>query len=249
MTKNELKDIIKECIIEIRKEELYSYDESVVDDIKKKVQNTKELRVQWKAVADKFVKHVWIKRYINEKQKEQLLKHYQNLTDENVSYNKYKSSFNFIAKFMGLPHDKIIIEDLKFVKDNKDKEQEIVSLRYSKGLAKVTIPEGIRLIHVSPASDIKELNPAFRSKLKGRFMYPSKRCFFTVAKDIQANHAGLEGKKLSRYTPKSEIRTAYIDPTYADFGSGSVYIETDVPIPVINFDNMMRNIVNKFKRG
>ena len=87
-------------------------NEKFTDDIKKKITDTKNLKEQWKKVADKFVKHKWIYRYIDEQQKEQLLKHYTNLIDEKVSYGKYKYSFNFIAKFMGLPNDKIIIENL-----------------------------------------------------------------------------------------------------------------------------------------
>lgn len=217
-------------------------NENVIDNVKKKITDTKELKEQWKKVADGFVKHKWIYRYIDEKQKEQLLKHYANLTSENVSYSKYKNSFNFIARFMGLPHDKIIIENMMFTKDKKDKEQEIVALKYSKGLAKVTIPEGVRLIHVSPADNIKDLIPSFKSKVVGKYMYPTRRCFFTVAKDIKPTKAGLEHQKLTRYTPKQEIRTAYIDPTYADFGSGSVYVETDAPIPVENYQKKLLDI-------
>ena len=58
--------------------------------------------------------------------------------------------------------------------------------------------------------NIKELNPSFRSKLTGRFLYPSKRCFFTVAKQIKPKQAALEKTKTTRYTPSSEIKTAYI---------------------------------------
>jgi hypothetical protein len=217
-------------------------NEKLLEDIKKKVIDTKTLKEQWKKVADKFVKHKWIYRYINEQQKEQLLKHYANLTDEKVSYSKYKYSFNFIAKFMGLPHDRIIIENLTFEKDKKDKEQEVVALKYSKGLAKVIIPEGVRLIHITPVKDITNLNPSFRSKVKGKYMYPTKRCFFSIAKDIRPNQAGLEGQKLIKYTPKSDIHYAYIDPTYADFRDACVYIETESPIPVENYNRKLLDI-------
>ena len=220
-------------------------ENKVTDAIGSKIKNNKELKDQWKAVADKFVKHKWIYRYINDKQKEQLEKHYAVLCDEKTPYSKYKRSFNAIAKFMGLSNDNIILETITFEKDKEDKDQWKVSVRYSKGRVKVNIPDGVRLIHVSPADNIKELNPSFRSKLTGRFLYPSKRCFFTVAKQIKPKQAALEKTKVTRYTPSSEIKTAYIDPTYSDFGSGSVYIETDSPIPVENFDTMMQRF---FKR-
>lgn len=216
-----------------------------LDDLKKSYENVKDLKDQWKAVSDLFVKHKWIYRYIDDKQKESLEKHYANLTDDNVSYSTYKRSFKYIAKFMGLPDDKIIIENILFKKDKKDKDQWEISIKYSKGLAKVKIPEGVSLIHISPVSNIGELIPSFRSKVKGKYMYPSKRIFFTVVKNIQKNQAGLEGKKTFRYTPKHNYEYAYIDPTYADFSSGSIYIETDAPIPVMNIENKLYNL---FKR-
>lgn len=222
------------------------FDEAnFLNDVKKKITDTKALRDQWKKVTDKFVKHKWIYRYINDAQKQQLEKHYAILCDEKTSYSKYKQSFKFIAKFMGLPDDTIIIENMIFNKDKEDKDQWELSLKYSKGLVKVTIPEGVRLIHVSPVAGIRELIPSFRSKTKGKYMYPSKRVFFTVAKDIKPTQAGLEGQKTSRYTPKEEIRTAYIDPTYADFASGAVYVDTEQNIPVETLETKWEKLFKK----
>ena len=213
-----------------------AFNEGIIDNIKTNMKNTKELKDQWKAVADKFVKHKWIYRYINDKQKEQLEKHYAVLTDEKTNYSSYKKSFKFICNFIGIPSDIVIIENMTFNKDKTDKEQWEVSIKYSKGLTKVTIPDGVRLIHVSPVEGITQLIPSFRSKVKGKYMYPNKRVFFTIAKDIKPTQAGLEGKKTFRYTPKENIKYAYIDPTYSDFGSGAVYIESDNPIPVETFE-------------
>lgn len=237
--------ILDEC----NNTELDTLEEGVVGDIARKIANTEELKAQWKQVADKFVKHKWIYRYIDAKQKEQLEKHYANLTNEEVSYKDYKKSFKYIANFMGVPADKIIIENMIFSKDKKDKEQDIVAIKYSKGLAKVIIPDGVKLIHVSPVENIKELIPSFRSKVKGKYMYPTKRCFFTVAKDINPKKAGLEKKKTYRYTPKNQIKTAYIDPTYADFGNGSVYVELDNGnIPVENYDKKLEKLLKAKKK-
>lgn len=133
---------------------------------------------------------------------------------------------------MGLPDNSVIIENLVFNKNSDDKDQWQIAVKYSKGLVKVQIPEGVHLIHVSPVPGIKELVPTYRSKTKGKYLYPSKRVFFTVAKDIKKNQAGLEGQKSNRYTPKSEIRNVYIDPTYSEFSTGAVYVDTESPIPV-----------------
>lgn len=223
--------------------------ESIVDDVKNSIINTKDLWDQWRKAASSFVKHKWIYRYITEEQKEQLEKHYANLCNEDTNYSTYKRSFNFICKFMGLPNDRVIIENMAFAKDKEDKDQWELALKYSKGLIKVKIPEGIRLIHVSPVAGISELIPAFRSKTKGKYMYPNKRVFFTVARDIKAKQAGLEGKKTSRYTPKEKFTTAYIDPTYSDFSSGAIYIETERPIPVESYEKKLDSLFKKNSGG
>lgn len=238
--------------LQIEEQSMIFEDVKFLDDIKKKMSNVSDLKDQWKKVADKFVKHKWIYRYINDKQKESLEKWYSCLTDDDVSYGDYKKAFRYICNFMGLPYKTVIIENMIIVKDKEDKDQWELSLKYSKGLAKVTIPDGVHLIHVTPVRGINELIPSFRSKTKGKYMYPSKRVFFTVGKDIKPTQAGLEGQKTCRYTPKEEIKTAYIDPTYADFSSGAVYVETDKPIPIDTYDRVMekvfKSIQNKFKK-
>ena len=225
-------------------------DEGTIDTIKQKLTTEKELRDQWSKVAKSFVKHHWITRHINEKQREMLDKYYKMLTDDETSYQDYQKGFRAICKFMGINHKEVIIEHLLFQHDSKDPDQPIVALNYSKGLAKVTLPEGIRLVHISPVDNIKALEPSFRSKVKGKYMYPSKRVFFTIKKDINPVKAGLKGTKTYRYTPTADIRTAYIDPTYADYGSGFVYVETDKSIPVQKWDRLMDkvfSILNKKK--
>ena len=81
--------------------------------------------------------------------------------------------------------------------NNKDSERTKLSVKYSKGLVKVHIPEDVYLVHVSPVKGIKELIPSFRSKVKGKYMYPSKRVFFTVKGEISKNQAGLEGQQVN----------------------------------------------------
>lgn len=219
-----------------------------VSDIAKKITTEAELRKQWNEVAKKFVKHHWITRHINESQRAMLDKYYKMLTDDDTSYQDYQKGFRAICKFMGLNYKEVIIEHLLFQHDSKDPDQPIVALNYSRGLAKVTLPEGIRLVHISPADNIQALQPSFRSKVKGKYMYPSKRIFFTIKKDINPTKAGIQHTKTYRYTPTAEIKTAYIDPTYADYGSGFVYVETNSPIPVQKWDRLMDKIFAKFNK-
>lgn len=219
----------------------------VYNDIKNNIANINELKKQWRAIAGKFVKHKWIYRYINKEQKEMLDKYYKMLTDEDTSYGEYTRAFKFICRFMGLDSKQVIIENLVFENDKKDKDQMTVAVKYSKGFAKVIIPNGVKLTHVSPADNITELIPSFRSKVKGKYMYPSKRVFFTVKGDIKPTKAGLEKTKTTRYTPVKPFTVAYIDPTYPDYADGSVYIETKSPIPVEKWEKAMDKLFNKFK--
>lgn len=224
------------------------YNESTIDDIKKTVINVSDLWKQWQKYTKTFVKHKWIYRYVTEKQKEAIKKHYDVLCNEKTNYSTYKRSFAAVCKFFGLPNNTIILENIVFKKDSQDKDQDIVAVRYSKGVAKVIIPDGIRLIHSTPV-DITELKPAFRSKTVGKYMYPTKRVFFTCIKAIEANKAGLEGKKTNKYTPKTPIKVAYIDPTYTDFSSNSVYVETETPIPVENYKTLMERLSSTVKQA
>ena len=219
-------------------------EEGIKDDIGQAVSNIIELKKQWQKKADTFVTHKWIDRYINEKQKAMLDKYYDDLTREDVSYGDYKKAFNFICKFMGLPSKAVIIENLVFNKDKTDKEQMKVAVRYSKGLFKVKIPKSVMLIHVSPADNIQELIPSFRSKTKGKYMYPSKRVFFTVLKAVSGFKGGNENTKTTKYTTKETYTEAWIDPTYNTFMDNAVYIETDKPIPVMKLKNKLSNLFN-----
>ena len=127
----------------------------LLDDAKNTVDNIKDLYDQWKKTTDKFVNKKWIYRYTDEKQRDALKKHWDNLVDPNVYYSVYKRSFKAICKFMGLPHDEVILEWIRFTKDEVDKGQLKVSVRYSRGKVKVKIPKGVRLIHVSPVAGIR----------------------------------------------------------------------------------------------
>lgn len=224
-----------------------NYNEAAIDNLKRDFTNVADLWKQWSKYTKSFVKHKWIYRYVDEKQKAQLQKHYEVLCNEKTNYSTYKRSFAAICKFVGIPSNTVIIENVVFKKDTKDKDQEIIAVRYSKGLVKVMIPEGIRLIHTSPAT-MSEMIPSFRSKTVGKYMYPTKRCFFTCIKAISTKKAGLEGETLKKYTPKQKITTAYIDPSYTDFASNSVYVETDSPIPVENYRSTMEKIGDDIKK-
>ena len=220
--------------------------ENMLKDMQKNVIDAKDLWEQWKASAD-FVNKKWIYRYTDEKQKAALQKHWDKLTGEKTSYSIYKRSYQAVCKFMGLDPEKTILEWIRFDIDKVDKEQWKISVRYSKGRVKVKIPKGIRLIHVSPVQGLTELTPTFRSRSFGKYMWYTKRVFFSIGKEMSSFKANTQGVKRYKYTTKEDIEYAYIDPTYSSFSDRAVYIETDKPIPVELCESRMNRMMNVFK--
>lgn len=200
----------------------------------------KQIKNYWNELASKFT-HKWAGKLISKEEKDKLDDAYTVLKKDGVGFPEYKKNFSKIAKFMNLSTDDIILENVVFSKDEESGKDKI-AVRYSKGRQQVIIPNGTCLLHVSPVKDIKELKPAFRSKTKGKYMYPSSRIFFTLGKEIKPTQAGLENKSTFKYTPLDTIRTAYIDPTYTDYNTGAVYVETSFPIKVVSYEQKMKSI-------
>lgn len=200
-------------------------------DVGKKIQHTTDLKAvkkAWNIAAKKF-DHKSMKKKINVIQRKKLNDAYE-IMKKTTQYSEYKPKFDEVCKFFGLTPDHVIIEHLHIGKDT-------AKIDYSAGVQKVVIPAGTRLIHVSPVNDITALKPTFKSKVSGAYMYSSNRCFFTLAKDIPANKAGLEGQTVTKYTPVETIRTAYIDQACTSYGMGAVYVDSNYPIKVRPFSN------------
>lgn len=260
-------------LMELNDLDLDSIDETVADMIPgsqgvKTVANhlddIKDLRNQWDKVADKFVMHKWINRFIkDEKEEAELHKYYDIIceegnTDSGAKYTQYKKAFKYFCDYFGLPVDATIIEWFTFDYDKEDKQQKKLSIRYSRGIAKIRVPDDMILYHSSPAKGITQLIPSYKSKTKGKFLYPDKRVFFTVQKNINPFKFGMgkhkylpikdKDTKLYKYTPAKPIGTVYIDPTYSlrgEQGLRSVYVKTESPINVKDITNAKKNIVGK----
>lgn len=198
---------------------------------KQNIANAKDLKNQWKKLADNFITHKWIERYINQQQKDMLMKYHTILCEDDVTWSNYRKAFVQICKFMGLPNKGIVIEWIEF--QNKGKEGDVIAVRYSKGIAKVNIPVGIKLTHQSPIDNLKELIPSFKSKTKGKFFYDSPRIYFSIHKKLNPFKFGIDKHaKLAIYQTKEDIYSAYIDPTYILFRDRSVFVETNNSIKV-----------------
>lgn len=241
-------------------EDLIAFDEGKIDDIKQNVDNIIELRKQWQRMADHFVMHKWITVYIKDEATDKKIHEaFDRMCSDDIKYSEYKKCYKYFCTLAGIPDKGTIIEWITFGKDKTDKDQDVVNIKYSKGLHIINIPEGMILYHSSPAKGIKELIPTFKSKTKGKYFYPSNRVFFTIQKDINPYKFGLgKGKiintgsttKLWKYTPKKRYQEVYMDPTYSlkgEIGLRSVYVETDKPIPVIDITNMQSDAFGNVK--
>lgn len=204
---------------EISNDDCERMSESVISDVKELL----SVRKEWTTQAKKIT-HETKTRFITEDERDFLKKHYDIIKSDN-SFIVYKKSFDYLCKFFGLAPDETIIEHLYIGKEE-------VKIKYSSGRHKIIIPTNVTLLHVSPVDNIKELEPSFKSKTSGKYMYSSNRVFFTLGRSIPSKKAGLENKKTYQYTPVENIRVAYIDQSYTDYKTGAVYVETPFPIKV-----------------
>ena len=223
--------------------------------LKNDLDNIKDLRNQWKRMSDKFVMHKWIIRYIKDDAENKKIHQMFELMSTTENYSEYQKCYKYFCNIAGIPTKGTIIEWITFGKDKTDKTQDVINIKYSKGLHIINIPEGMMLYHSSPAKGIDKLIPSFRSKSKGKYFYPTNRVFFTIQKDINPYKFGLgKGKfintgstvSLYKYTPKKTYSEVYMDPTYSlkgEIGLRSVYVETNSPIPVIDITNQKQGLL------
>lgn len=225
-------------------EEENVFEESLKDTIKdtsQKIKDTigsksraneglKQIKETWEKLNKKIsafaTKH---KAPKTESEREDLKEKYDIIANE-TKYSAYKKAYNWICNFFEIPSNEVVI-------NNIDTNSDEVKCEYSVSKAKkVIVPNGTKLLHVSPVEGITELKPSFRSKVKYRFLYPTNRVYFTLGKEISTKKSGLENKKLFKYTPKENIKTVFIDPVCPDFNTGAIFVETSLPIPVEDFD-------------
>ena len=218
---------------------VYESIRAKIGEIIRKRVDLKAIKDRWNEMASKFG-HSTTTKKITPTEKKDLSNSYDVCKKENVSYKDYKKAFSKLASSVGLPNSDVILEFIEFKKD--DSNNDTISVRYSKGKQQVIVPAGTLLLHVSPVKGITELKPSFRSRVVGKYMYPTPRCYFTLGKEIKASKAGLEKTKTYKYTPSNLIKTAYIDPACTQYSLGAVFVETSFPIKVVDYDKKMKKM-------
>lgn len=219
---------------ESTKEAIHNVSSSIKETlgtISRKIGGKKDFKKKWQSNSN-LIKHKVREVNHDEMKKgdlDELKKHYKTVSDTS-NYHKYLGSFKWICKFFGISNnatiDHLWFKDDSVVLDYNDSDPK-----------KIILPADSELVHISPNENIKELEPTFKSKTKGKYMYPKKRVFFTIGKKTASKrNTGLEGQKTFKYHPKENIKTAFIDPSYPEFKKGYVYVDTSFPIPVERVD-------------
>jgi len=207
--------------------------------------NLELLKRQWLKDKNKFIQHKLIYKHLSPSQEKRCAEWVECINNPNCTYSDHKKVFALIAGFFGLSVKDLILEHVTIEPSPTDKDAKVLRCIYSQAYKRIEIPKGVSLIHISTVKDIHELVPSFKSKLTGHYLYPTKRCFFTVMKDVEPNKCGIEYKATYRYRPTEFIQYAYIDPSMSKWDMRSIYVPTDKPIPV----ELYETFLNKIYRG
>lgn len=182
---------------------------------------------------------------LNRKDSEQI-KGLWEIVTKTDHFSVYKSAFQKLLSFFGIHDSSVVIN--KMTSDGKTEDSDLYTIQTHHGKRKIIIPNGTLLIHTSPANNIAELKPTFRSRTIGRFLYPDQRVYFSLGKPISSSKAGLEKQTTFKYTPKETVQTAYIDPAAPNFSTRAVYLTTSTSIPVISLEKKSEEINNRTHR-
>ena len=208
-----------------------------IGKVSRKKNDNEYLKNIWKNLSSK-ISHKTVKKELKDKEYNILTSNFE-ILKTSKEYGKYKKAYETICKMFNLVPSETTIRNISF--DEKDGKH-YVTIQYHVGKKKILIPNGTQLIHTSKESNIKELKPTFCSKKRGYYMWPTRRVYFTLGKKINENLVGIKGNNSTayHYTPKENIRTAYIDAELPDYNMGAVFVDTQFPISVRNIDKQSK---------
>ena len=147
-------------------------------------------------------------------------------------YDEYKKAFNRFCYYCNIAPRGVILRKYELKKGEKENKNSIV-VEYVNNTKKITLPEGIKLFHMSKVPNIKELIPVFRGKSERGYLYDKPRIYFTIRKNMPKFLADYKPtQKMNMYLCKQDIKQVYVDPLVWNYAQGAVYIEINKPVPV-----------------
>ena len=190
---------------------------------------------------DKFKKKVWVdnanKISRTEKSVEvsdkdfSIMKNIFDTMKTATDFRTYQKAFKSMCSRLHIDPNSTI--NGIFFKKGEGPDKNRIHFNASGKSRKIIIPNGSLLMHTTKTPGIKALNPSFRSRVSGRFLYPEQRVYFTIGKPIDPKKAGLEKSTVNRYTTKETFSTAWIDPEASNYSDGAIFIKSTTPIPVV----------------
>lgn len=217
---------------------------TTVGKVSRHMEHEKDFRNMWKDLAHR-ISHKVIKKEVKTKDYQTLHNSY-NIMKSSRDYSTYKKAYETICKFFNLKAPETSIKYIKFDEVVGKKNTWTVELSYNSGRRQVMIPNGSMLIYTSSKSGIKELEPTFCSKKAGYFMWPTKRVYFSLARNSMGKDISIsKNTKKFKYTPVENIRNVYIDVDSPSVSMGSVYVDTRFPIRVKCLNALVKGILNK----
>lgn len=221
------------------------YEESIsarVGNFLRKRADKKFVKNNWKSEQSR-ISSGWKTIYVNDQNYEQIRKLW-NIATTTDRFSIYKHTVQHLLSFFKISGNGIVINRMEY-KGKSDEGMHTFQIQTHSGARKIIIPNGTLLIHCSPTENIAELKPSFRSRTRGRFLYPDQRVYFSLGKPIKSSKAGLENRTTFKYTPRETVQTAYIDPAASQFSTGAVYLLTNTNIPVISLEKKSEEIQKK----
>lgn len=201
-------------------------DESSFDELM-------DLMKKWKTSNENNLKKTYKSNSLSKEEYEDLKKVIEELhTLEN--YNQYKKKFDYLCKFIGISPDGVVITKCKLTEGSKE-DNSSLEVIYTSNTKKISLPEDIKLYHMSKTPGIDALNPQFRARGKSEdgYLCSSPRVYFTIFKNMPKVMADYKPTdKLTYYEAKQRITEVYVDPIVWVKAMGAVYVETKTPIPV-----------------
>lgn len=153
-------------------------------------------------------------------------------------YAEYKKLFSRFCYYCNIAPRGVIFRKW-ILKRGKAKDKNSLEVEYVNNSKKVTLPEGVKLYHMSKVGGIKELIPQFKGKSERGYIYDKPRVYFTIRRNMPKFLADYKASdKLHMYLCKKDIREVYIDPLVWSWTQGAVYVETTTPIPVEEITDM-----------
>ena len=236
------------------REDLQVVDEEgiiVCENVKELV----DLIKNWKTSNEVHKEKEFKSTSLSNSEYEEIKKYVETIRKEDVKYGDYKRAFNKLCSFCHIVPTGVIITKCELKKGKENNHS--LYVKYSENTKKITLPDSVKLYHLSKVAGIKKLIPQFKGKSAKGYLYDKPRIYFTIRKNMPKFLADYKvHEKVHKYMCKENIKDVYVDPLVWSNVQGAVYVEINKPVDVEEMgipdkndnkvdDNVEKETVNK----